>query len=88
MVVQESGGIPTGTIAINSSIILNNGGIFLSKVKKFENLDSQISKLESRGMIIKDHELCKRFLLTNNYYNIINGYSKYFQVRSNSDLYL
>lgn len=62
----------------------------MSIAKGFKSLDSQIETLKSRGMIIDDYELCKRFLLTNNYYNIINGYSKFFQVdtASKNDQYL
>ncbi|MQS53437.1 Abi family protein [Companilactobacillus mishanensis] len=58
--------------------------------KEFESLDSQIDTLRTRGMVINDYERCKRFLLTNNYYNIINGYSKYFQVdhHSHNDKYV
>ncbi|WP_233487725.1 Abi family protein [Aerococcus sp. 1KP-2016] len=34
-----------------------------------------------------DYKRTKQYLLTNNYYNVINGYSKYFQL-TNSDKYL
>lgn len=46
--------------------------------KDFKTLDQQISILKSRGINIKDNQKAKEFLLTNNYYNIINGYSKPF----------
>lgn len=48
-------------------------------LKEFKDIDEQISLLESRGLIIHDHVKAKEYLLTNNYYNIINGYSKFFQ---------
>lgn len=47
-------------------------------MKPFKTLDDQITLLESRGLVIADKESAKRYLLSNNYYNIINGYSKYF----------
>lgn len=48
-------------------------------MKEFKDIDEQISLLESRGLNIYDHLKAKEYLLTNNYYNIINGYSKFFQ---------
>lgn len=49
-------------------------------MKEFKTLEDQIALLRSRGLIIPDEEKDKvrLYLLTNNYYNIINGYSKYF----------
>ena len=47
-------------------------------MKKFKTLDEQILLLKSRGLIIPDEQYAKNYLLSNNYYNIINGYSKYF----------
>lgn len=47
-------------------------------MKEFKTLDEQITLLKHRGMVISDEERAKLYLLTNNYYNIINGYSKYF----------
>ena len=45
----------------------------------FKTIDEQIEILKSRGLTIHNDERAKRYLLTNNYYNIINGYSKFFQ---------
>ena len=45
----------------------------------FETINEQINILKHRGLIIHNEERAKRYLLTNNYYNIINGYSKFFQ---------
>ncbi|MEE6717016.1 Abi family protein [Schleiferilactobacillus harbinensis] len=47
--------------------------------RKYTSIDEQIQLLKSRGLIISDEQRSHRYLLTNNYYNIINGYSKYFQ---------
>lgn len=46
--------------------------------------------LKSRGLILPDEQKVHRYLLTNNYFNIINGYSKYFQISSpeNKDKYI
>lgn len=60
------------------------GGFFL---KKFETLDQQLAILHERGLTITNYKREKQFLLTNNYYNIINGYSKYF-VDSNTNRYI
>lgn len=59
-------------------LIQNEWGLF-SLQKEFKTLDEQISLLKNRGLIIPDENRAKRYLLTNNYYNIINGYGKYFQ---------
>lgn len=47
-------------------------------LKKYKTLDEQIELLRERGLTITDTSKTKRYILTNNYYNIINGYSKYF----------
>lgn len=47
--------------------------------KHFKTLNEQILLLKERGLKIPDNDKAKRYLLTNNYYNIINGYGKYFQ---------
>lgn len=47
--------------------------------KQFKTLDEQILLLQERGLTIPNVEKAKWYLLTNNYYNIINGYGKYFQ---------
>ena len=46
--------------------------------KPFKTIDEQIKLLQSRGLIITDVNYARNYLLSNNYYNIINGYSKYF----------
>lgn len=46
--------------------------------KDFRTLDEQVNLLKTRKLIIADEEHAKRYLLSNNYYNIINGYSKFF----------
>ena len=43
-------------------------------MKEFKSLDEQINLLVERGVIINDIEDAKKKLLTNNYYNVINGY--------------
>lgn len=46
--------------------------------KEFKTIEEQIDILKSRGMTILDEQKAKKYLLTNNYYNIVNGYSKPF----------
>lgn len=46
--------------------------------KPFRTLSEQIELLKSRDLVIIDEEQAKKLLLSNNYYNIINGYSKFF----------
>lgn len=48
--------------------------------KPFKTLDEQISILKSRGLIVHDDESAKLSLLCNNYYNVINYYSKFFMI--------
>lgn len=49
-------------------------------MKSFSSLDKQLEILRSRGLSIKDSDKAIKYLLTNNYYNVINTYSKYFQI--------
>lgn len=54
--------------------------------KEFKTLEQQIEILKNRGMTIKDEDKTKKYLLSNNYYNIINGYSKPFLKEKNEYL--
>lgn len=47
-------------------------------MKEFKTLDEQIELLKQRGLIIKDEERARKYLLSQNYYNLINGYAKFF----------
>lgn len=51
--------------------------------KPFKTITEQIELLHKRGLIITDYKRAKKYLLTNNYYSIINGYSKYFEQSPN-----
>lgn len=46
--------------------------------KPFKTIPEQITLLKERKLIIEDEQSAMSYLLSNNYYNIINGYSKYF----------
>ena len=70
----------TGASARNTLSIIG-GGIFL---KPFKTIDEQIALLKQRGLHISDESMAKKALLGNNYYNIINGYSKYFPMRGDT----
>ncbi|HGD2944407.1 TPA: Abi family protein, partial [Streptococcus agalactiae] len=43
-------------------------------MKEFKSLTDQLNLLKDRGLKIGDEEKAELYLLTNNYYNIINGY--------------
>ena len=47
-------------------------------MKPFLSIDQQIQLLQQRGLLINDIDKAKKYLLTQNYYNIINGYGKFF----------
>ena len=70
----------TGASARNTLSIIG-GGIFL---KPFKTIDEQIALLKQRGLRIMDEPMAKKTLLGNNYYNIINGYSKYFPMQGDN----
>ncbi|WP_025020671.1 Abi family protein [Ligilactobacillus equi] len=55
--------------------------------KVFKSVEEQIKLLESRGLKFSDKAKAQAYLLTNNYYSIINGYSKIF-MDSDSDKYI
>ena len=55
--------------------------------KPFKTLDEQIEVLKTRDLSITDENRVKQYLLTNNYYNVINGYSKFFTI-GNSFTYI
>lgn len=74
MRIRESASISTGTSAENLHSL--EWGFFC--LKKFEDLDGQLGILYKRGLQFEDYKKAKQYLLTNNYYNLINGYSKYF----------
>lgn len=47
-------------------------------MKEFKTLAEQIELLKQRGLIIPDEERAQKYLLSQNYYNLINGYAKFF----------
>ena len=53
-------------------------------MKEFKTLDEQIDILKNRGLIIDNEERAKEYLLSQNYYNLINGYANFFP-RSEED---
>ena len=72
--------IPTGSSAGNTLSITE--GVFF--VKPFKTIEEQIEQLKERGLVIPDEDKAKNVLLSNNYYNIINGYSKYFPMQGDN----
>lgn len=55
-------------------------------MKEFKTIDEQIQILLDRNLIINDVDKAKAYLLSQNYYNIINGYANFFP-RDNNDNY-
>lgn len=56
------------------------------KEKPFKTIDQQIEILEKRGLHIDDKEYARYFLITRNYYSMINDYGKFFT--KSSDVYI
>lgn len=81
--VRESAGISQETGTISTSI---HKGWRCFFIKEFKDLHQQLYILHKRGLNISDYKKAKQFLFTNNYYNIINGYSKFFQ--ESTDIYI
>ena len=52
-------------------------------MKPFKTIVEQIDQLKDRDLTIKDEEKAKKYLLDNNYYNVINLYSKILQSSNN-----
>ncbi|MHB9782224.1 Abi family protein [Streptococcus sp. 10F2] len=52
-------------------------------VKEFKTIQEQLEILYSRKLQLTDYQKNKLYLLTNNYYSIINGYSRYFWSTTN-----
>lgn len=46
-------------------------------MKEFKTIDEQIQILLDRNLIINDVDKAKAYLLSQNYYNIINGYANF-----------
>lgn len=57
-------------------------------MKPFKSIEEQIDLLKDRGLLFKNEDFAKDYLLTNNYYDVINGYSKFFQKREHPDNYI
>ena len=75
-----------GTWLRKNASIFKHGGIFVLRThhqnyrdsKEFKSIHQQVKLLESRGVTFNDYGKAKKYLLTNNYYNVINGYGNYF----------
>lgn len=53
-------------------------------MRPFKTIDEQIQILKERGLIIENQSEARNYLIRNNYYNVVNMYSKMFQVSENS----
>ena len=56
-------------------------------MKPFKTIDEQIEILKTRNLKINDEEKPKRYLLNNNYYDVINQYSKFFMKDIDKNIY-
>lgn len=73
---KSGGGLYVRPLRKNTSILSIE--VFFC-MKEFKTIDEQIEILKNRGLIFKDTNMARRYLLTNNYYNIINGYGNIFK---------
>lgn len=55
-------------------------------MKPFKTIEEQIDIIKSRGMTINDEKEVHDYLLFNNYYNVVNGFGKLFEVSTNKFL--
>lgn len=53
-------------------------------MRPFKTIEEQIKILQDRGLIINDYTAAKTYLIRNNYYNVVNMYSKIFQNNINT----
>lgn len=51
-------------------------------MKEFKTVEEQVNLLERRNIVFKDKEKAKQILLTNNYYDVINGYNGLFLIEN------
>jgi len=47
-------------------------------MKPFRMIHEQVALLQSRGLVVDDIAEAERFLLFENYYNVVNGYKELF----------
>ncbi len=57
-------------------------------MKEFKTINEQIDILKNRGLIFNDENKAKDLLISNNYYNIINGYKDLFITLGTKDNFL
>ena len=50
----------------------------MNREKPFRTIDEQLDILESRGMAIPNRDTAAKYLLSNNYYTVVNGYKQLF----------
>ncbi len=50
----------------------------MDREKPFKSIDEQLAILKSRGVTISDEEEARNYLLSYNYYTVINGYKRFF----------
>lgn len=53
--------------------------------KPFTSINDQINLLESRNLCFKDIRKAESFLMLNNYYTVVNCFSRFFILKGSSD---
>lgn len=69
--------LATRPLPCAGSGLFNYGG-FMNYDKPYKSLDEQLELLAHRGLIIDNTQYAKKLLLTNSYYDLINGYKDIF----------
>ncbi len=57
-------------------------------MKDFKTIEEQIDILKNRGLIFNDENKAKQILISNNYYNVINGYKDLFITQGSKDNFI
>ncbi len=50
----------------------------MQEPREFKTIEEQLDRLENRGVKVTDRAAAKRYLLSNNYYSVVNGYKSMF----------
>lgn len=56
----------------------------MKEPREFKTIEEQLDLLENRGVAITDRGAAKRYLPSNNYYSVVNGYKSMFLDREKS----
>lgn len=71
---QETGSLPSAALFLFKEAVMPRN----SNDKPFLTVKQQVDLLESRGVAVPDRGAAEKFLLTENYYTVVNGYRDVF----------